>query len=154
MRTISLVFTTAIAVCVTAPAFAQRLPTDAQCHDMARQRGSGETAGSRAHETFIRDCVAGKVPMAEVPPVPESVRGLRAVSDYEAGLRMAHRNHRLAPEIDTVFCMTALEYGYLSSSLVREIVRFGGDPSGMVPPSVADRLVAVAAAEETPFRVR
>ena len=55
------------------------------------------------------------------------VRGLRAVTDFEAELQMAHMNHRLAPEIDTVFFMTALEYGYLSSSLVREIARFGGD---------------------------
>jgi pantetheine-phosphate adenylyltransferase len=68
------------------------------------------------------------------------VRGLRAVSDFEAELQMAHMNHRLAPAIDTVFFMTALEYGHLSSSLVREIARFGGDVSGMVPPSVAARL--------------
>jgi pantetheine-phosphate adenylyltransferase len=70
------------------------------------------------------------------------VRGLRAVSDFEAELQMAHMNHRLAPEIDTVFFMTALEYGYLSSSLVKEIARFGGDVSAMVPPSVAARLAA------------
>jgi len=76
------------------------------------------------------------------------------VSDFEAELQMAHMNHRLAPEIDTVFFMTALEFGYLSSSLVREIVRFGGDPAGMVPPSVAARLVAVAAAEGAPSRMR
>ncbi len=55
---------------------------------------------------------------------------------------MAHMNHRLAAEIDTVFFMTALEYGFLSSSLVKEIARFGGDVSGMVPPSVAERLRA------------
>jgi len=70
------------------------------------------------------------------------VRGLRAVSDFEAELQMAHMNHRLAPEIDTVFFMTALEYGYLSSSLVREIARFGGDVSAMVPAGVAARLGA------------
>jgi phosphopantetheine adenylyltransferase len=50
--------------------------------------------------------------------------------------------------------MTALEYSYLSSSLVREIVRFGGDPSAMVPPSVAERLSAAAAAESVARRVR
>jgi pantetheine-phosphate adenylyltransferase len=82
------------------------------------------------------------------------VRGLRAVSDFEAELQMAHMNHRLAPEIDTIFFMTALEYGYLSSSLVREIVRFGGDPSGMVPPSVASRLDAAVQAEGAVARVR
>lgn len=70
------------------------------------------------------------------------VRGLRAVSDFEAELQMAHMNHRIAPGIDTVFFMTALEYGYLSSSLVKEIARFGGDVSGMVPPSVAARLAS------------
>ncbi len=68
------------------------------------------------------------------------VRGLRAVSDFEADLQMAHMNRRLAPEIDTVFFMTALEYGYLSSSLVREIARFGGDVTAMVPAGVAARL--------------
>jgi pantetheine-phosphate adenylyltransferase len=68
------------------------------------------------------------------------VRGLRAVSDFEAELQMAHMNRRLAPEIDTVFFMTALEFGYLSSSLVREIARFGGDVSAMVPPSIVARL--------------
>jgi pantetheine-phosphate adenylyltransferase len=68
------------------------------------------------------------------------VRGLRAVSDFEAELQMAHMNRRLAPEIDTVFFMTALEFGYLSSSLVREIASFGGDVSAMVPASVAARL--------------
>lgn len=72
------------------------------------------------------------------------VRGLRAVSDFEAELQMAHMNHRLAPQIDTVFFMTALEYGYLSSSLVKEIARFGGDVSAMVPAGVAARLRASA----------
>ena len=76
------------------------------------------------------------------------VRGLRAVSDFEAELQMAHMNRRLAPEIDTVFFMTALEYGYLSSSLVKEIARFGGDVSAMVPTGVAARLRA--SGEESP----
>jgi pantetheine-phosphate adenylyltransferase len=70
------------------------------------------------------------------------VRGLRAVSDFEAELQMAHMNRRLAPEIDTVFFMAALEHGYLSSSLVREIARFGGDVSEMVPRAVAAGLGA------------
>jgi pantetheine-phosphate adenylyltransferase len=73
------------------------------------------------------------------------VRGLRAVSDFEAELQMAHMNRRLAPEIDTVFFMTSLELGHLSSSLVREIARFGGDVTGMVPPGVAARLAAPSA---------
>ena len=70
------------------------------------------------------------------------VRGLRAISDFESELQMAHTNRKLAPEVDTVFLMTALEHSYLSSSLVKEIVAFGGDVSLMVPPAVSRRLAA------------
>ena len=70
------------------------------------------------------------------------VRGLRAVSDFESELQMAHTNRKLAPGIDTVFFMTALEHSYLSSSLVKEIVAFGCDLTQMVPPAVVRRLVA------------
>ncbi|MDQ3880199.1 MAG: pantetheine-phosphate adenylyltransferase [Chloroflexota bacterium] len=68
------------------------------------------------------------------------VRGLRATSDFEAELQMAHTNRKLAPSIDTTFLMTALEFGYLSSTLAKEIARFGGDLAEMVPPPVADAL--------------
>lgn len=71
------------------------------------------------------------------------VRGLRAVSDFESEMQMAHTNRKLAPEVDTVFFMTALEHAYLSSSLVREISLLGGDVSGMVPPAVVTRLRAM-----------
>jgi pantetheine-phosphate adenylyltransferase len=68
------------------------------------------------------------------------VRGLRAVSDFENELQMAHTNRKLAPVVDTIFFMTALEHSYLSSSLVKEIAAFGGDVSRMVPPAVVRRL--------------
>jgi pantetheine-phosphate adenylyltransferase len=68
------------------------------------------------------------------------VRGLRAVSDFEFELQMAHTNRKLAPEVDTIFFMTALEHSYLSSTLVREIAGFGGDVSRMVPRAVVTRL--------------
>jgi len=68
------------------------------------------------------------------------IRGLRAVSDFEAELQMAHTNRRLAPGIDTVFLMTGLEFGYVSSSLAKEVAAFGGDVSAMVPPGVAQAL--------------
>lgn len=68
------------------------------------------------------------------------VRGLRAVSDFESELQMAHFNRKLAPSVDTVFFMTSLEYAYLSSRLVKEIARFGGDVRAMVPAAVAERL--------------
>ena len=68
------------------------------------------------------------------------VRGLRAVSDFETEMLLAHNNRKLAPEIDSVFFMTALEYGYISSSLAREIAGFGGDVSGLLPPVAAEAL--------------
>ncbi|HET9879043.1 MAG TPA: pantetheine-phosphate adenylyltransferase [Candidatus Limnocylindria bacterium] len=68
------------------------------------------------------------------------VRGLRAVSDFEAELQMAHTNRKLAPEIDTAFLMSALEFGYLSSTLAKEVAQFGGEIDGMVPPPVASAL--------------
>jgi len=55
-------------------------------------------------------------------------------------MQLAHNNRRLAPDVDSVFFMTAVEHGYVSSSLVKEIARFGGDVSGMVPAAVAARL--------------
>ena len=61
------------------------------------------------------------------------VRGLRAVSDFETEMQLAHNNRVLAPEIDTVFFMTSVEHGYVSSTLVREIAGFGGDVRAMVP---------------------
>jgi pantetheine-phosphate adenylyltransferase len=61
------------------------------------------------------------------------VRGLRAISDFETEMQLAHNNRVLAPRIDTVFFMTSAANSYVSSSLVKEIASFGGDVSGMVP---------------------
>ena len=68
------------------------------------------------------------------------VRGLRAISDFEAELQMAHTNRRLEPSVDTLFLMTALDYGFVSSTLAKEVAQFGGDVSGMVPEPVARAL--------------
>ncbi len=65
------------------------------------------------------------------------VRGLRAIADFETELQLAHNNHQLAPDVDTVFFMTSLEHSYVSSSLVKEIALFGGDVARMVPPEAA-----------------
>jgi pantetheine-phosphate adenylyltransferase len=61
------------------------------------------------------------------------VRGLRAISDFESEMQLAHNNRKLAGDVDTVFFMTALEHGYVSSSLVKEIASFDGDVSAMIP---------------------
>lgn len=68
------------------------------------------------------------------------VRGLRAVSDFEYELQMAHTNRRLCPDVETVFVMTTTEYSFLSSSIVKEIARLGGSVEGLVPDSVRQRL--------------
>jgi pantetheine-phosphate adenylyltransferase len=67
------------------------------------------------------------------------VKGLRAVSDFEYELQMAQMNKRLSG-IDTFFVSTSPEYSFLSSSLVCEVAKFGGDVSAMVPEGVAERL--------------
>ncbi|MFQ6098741.1 MAG: pantetheine-phosphate adenylyltransferase [Armatimonadota bacterium] len=70
------------------------------------------------------------------------VKGLRAISDFEAEYQMALTNRRLAPEVQTVFMMTDAEWAFLSSSMVKEIARLGGDFSAWVPPPVVRRLRA------------
>ncbi len=61
------------------------------------------------------------------------VKGLRAVSDFEYEFQMALLNRRLQPQVETVFLMTGAEHSYLSSSIVKEIGRLGGDITGLVP---------------------
>lgn len=68
------------------------------------------------------------------------VRGLRAVSDFEYEFQMALMNRQLHPSLETVFLVPAVDLTYLSSSLVREVARFGGDVSGLVHPAVAEAL--------------
>ena len=68
------------------------------------------------------------------------VRGLRAISDFEYEFQMALMNRNLAPGIETVFLVPAFDLTYLSSSLVREVARFGGDVSSLVHPAVQQAL--------------
>jgi pantetheine-phosphate adenylyltransferase len=72
------------------------------------------------------------------------LRGLRAVSDFEYELQLAGMNRRLAPDLETIFLTPAEQFAYISSSLVREIARLGGDVSAFVHPSVRAALVALA----------
>ena len=78
---------------------------------------------------FVRDVGAGVL-----------LRGLRAVSDFEYEFQMASMNRHLIPEVETLFLTPAEQYSFISSSLVREIARLGGDVSGFVPPAVATAL--------------
>ncbi len=72
--------------------------------------------------------------------VPVLIRGLRAVSDYEYEYQMALMNRHLAPTMETVFMVPSLDTTYISSSMVREVAKFGGDISNLVHPSVAKAL--------------
>jgi pantetheine-phosphate adenylyltransferase len=68
------------------------------------------------------------------------IRGLRAISDFEAELGMAQANKELFPELETIFLMSKAEYSFISSSTVKEIARLGGDVSRFVPPAVNEYL--------------
>lgn len=78
---------------------------------------------------FVRKCNASFI-----------VRGLRAVTDFEYELQMAQTNRSIDGDIDTLFFTTALNYAYISSTIVKEIASYGRDISGFVPPSVAQRV--------------
>jgi pantetheine-phosphate adenylyltransferase len=69
------------------------------------------------------------------------IKGLRAISDFEYEFQMALANRQLAPDVETLFMMTSAEHLYLSSSIVKEIARLGGDVSALVPPPVERRLL-------------
>jgi pantetheine-phosphate adenylyltransferase len=68
------------------------------------------------------------------------VKGLRAVSDFEYELQMAHMNRHLS-ETETFFVMSDPQWSYVSSSLIKEVARFGGDVRGLLPDFVHDRLM-------------
>ena len=78
---------------------------------------------------FVAECGAGVI-----------LRGLRAISDFEYEFQLASMNRHLIPEVETLFLTPAEQYGFISSSLVREISRLGGDISGFVPQAVAAAL--------------
>jgi len=70
------------------------------------------------------------------------VRGLRAVSDFEYEFQMALMNRRLNPRVETVFMTPKEDYSYLSSRLVKEVFRLGGNLEGLVPPPVLARMAS------------
>lgn len=77
------------------------------------------------------------VKYAQMQQAKVLIRGLRAVSDFEIELQMAHTNKTLSTDIETVFLATSNEYSFLSSSVVKEIARFGGSVHHLVPPHIA-----------------
>jgi pantetheine-phosphate adenylyltransferase len=78
------------------------------------------------------------------------LRGLRVLSDFEKELQMAHTNKILSTEIETVFLATSTEYGFLSSSVVKEIAKFNGSIDRLVPPHIASELYKCYNSTSTP----
>ncbi len=72
------------------------------------------------------------------------IRGLRAVTDFEYELQIAHANHKLEPNVDTIFLTTSLENSYVSSSIVRNIASYGGDISRFVPECIVEDVLTKA----------
>jgi len=68
------------------------------------------------------------------------VRGLRQVSDFDYEFRMAFANHKLHPDLETIFLMTSEEHAMISATVVRDVHRWGGDLSAFVPPAVVEAL--------------
>lgn len=68
------------------------------------------------------------------------IRGLRAITDFEYELQMAQINHKLAPEVETVFLTTSLDYSFLSSTTVKEVASFQGDISQFVPKVIEEKI--------------
>lgn len=79
---------------------------------------------------------------AEQQQAQAVVRGIRAISDYDYEQQLALMNRRLAPTVETVFLLSAQEFSYLSSRLVKEVFTYGGNIDGLVPPLVVDRMKA------------
>jgi pantetheine-phosphate adenylyltransferase len=95
---------------------------------------SGTAAPDAADERIVVDTFDGlTVDFCHRIGAAIIVRGLRTISDFETEMQLAHNNRRLAPDVDTVFFVTAVEHGYVSSSLVKEIASFGGNVSEMIP---------------------
>jgi pantetheine-phosphate adenylyltransferase len=94
-------------------------------------KGYGNVRVERFHGLTVDFCVANGVDAI--------VRGLRAVTDFEYEIQLAQMNYRLA-KIETLFMTTNPQYSFLSSSLVKEVAKYGGDVSGLVPDPVLSRL--------------
>ena len=101
-------------------------------------KGYGNVRVERFHGLLVDFCAANGISAI--------VKGLRAVSDFEYEMQMAQMNYRLA-KVETLFMTTNPLYSFLSSSLIKEIAKYGGDVSELVPDGVLAQLQARLAAE-------
>jgi pantetheine-phosphate adenylyltransferase len=132
-----------LVVAILPNATKEALLTLAEREALLRSVISAELGEAAAH-VEIRAASNLAVRIAEEAKASVIIRGLRAGSDFEAELRMAHANRLLAPSIETLFLMTAPEHASTSSRLVREIARYGGPLDRLVPGAVIPVLTAAA----------
>ena len=98
---------------------------------------------------MLRECCKGlTVSFAKQKHATVMVRGLRAVTDFENEIQLAHTNFAMAPGIETVFLATAIKWSYLSSTIVREAAHYGQDVTKFVPSNVETALIAKREAGE------
>ena len=115
---------------------------------VARDTGKKPVCGIDERVAIARLALS-EIPQAEVVPfegllvdfcrdhdAATVIRGLRAVSDFEYEFQLASMNRRLAPDVETIFMTPAEQYAFISSTLVREIARLGGDVPEFVHPAV------------------
>ncbi len=141
------VFDKVVVAVLENPRKAPLLPTDTRV--IVLERAIRDAGIDPDHATVVRfDGLT--VEAARANGAHWIVRGLRAISDFESEGQLAANNRVLADDIDTVFFMTAVEFGYVSSSLVKEIALFGGDVSSMVPPAAVTALRTLARSPERP----
>ena len=100
-----------------------------------------EDATKKLRNVTIRSFSGLAVNFAHEAHAQVIVRGLRAVTDFEYELQMAQTNRVLAPDVDTVFMATSLEYAYLSSTIMKEVALYGGDLSKFAPPEVTQAVI-------------
>ncbi|AKL95522.1 phosphopantetheine adenylyltransferase CoaD [Clostridium aceticum] len=94
-----------------------------------------------AYENVTVDCFSGLlIDYAKKNNANIIIKGLRAVSDFEYEFQMALMNRKLAPDVETIFLMTSSKNSYLSSSLVKEVAKFGGCIEGLVPESTKEAI--------------
>ena len=110
-----------------------------------RKHGTGTTFSLEERVQMLKDALVdeGLVDVSVEPMEGGVVKGLRAMTDFEYELQQADLNSHMAPELESIFVMSSPEYGYISSSIVREISAMGADVSFLVPKNVIKKLEAL-----------
>ena len=118
-----------------------RNPSKHPCFSVEQRIEQIRSATAHLHQIEVAAFDGLTVEFAERCGAGVILRGLRALSDFEYELQIAHTNKSLAPELETLFLATATAHSFLSSSVVKEVARFGGPVGHMVPTGVAEDLL-------------